>query len=271
MGKGRQIAVAALVGTSGLIAVLAPAAGAAVGSAGGESVGSPGQQCHTIKDYKRVRRWAWVPATRRVHGHGVVIRRHGRVVRVHRRVWRTRTVLHLVCTPVPAPTLAPPAPLNPLAPTLLPALQAANPPPQRSIDVVVPVITGTPQVGQTLTSSSGTWSGSPTSFGYQWLRCDPAGAKCAPITLATSSRYSIVSADVAHTLRAEVTAWNAVGPSAPALSAATAPVAALAQPPASLVAPAITGTAREGALLSHTDGKWSNAPTSEADKWLRCK
>ncbi len=44
-----------------------------------------------------------------------------------------------------------------------------------------PTISGTPRVGQTLSASTGTWTGNPTSFGYQWQRCDPAGANCADI------------------------------------------------------------------------------------------
>lgn len=44
-----------------------------------------------------------------------------------------------------------------------------------------PMISCTPTVGQTLSASTGTWTGNPTSFGYQWQRCDPAGANCADI------------------------------------------------------------------------------------------
>ncbi len=46
------------------------------------------------------------------------------------------------------------------------------------VNSVLPAISGTAQVGQSLSSSTGTWSGSPTSYAYQWSRCNSAGASC---------------------------------------------------------------------------------------------
>ena len=65
---------------------------------------------------------------------------------------------------------------------------------------MLPTISGTPQVGQTLTATKGTWTNSPTSFTYQWNR---AGT---PIGGATAATYVPVSADVGNTLTISVTA-----------------------------------------------------------------
>ena len=40
-------------------------------------------------------------------------------------------------------------------------------------NTVLPVITGTPSSGQTLSGSDGTWLNSPSSFTYQWYSVDP--------------------------------------------------------------------------------------------------
>jgi subtilase family protein/fervidolysin-like protein len=90
---------------------------------------------------------------------------------------------------------------------------------------VLPAITGTAQVGQVLTSSSGSWSGSPTVFAYQWSRCDASGAACAEVAGATSPSYSATAVDAGTTLRVAVTASNSAG-SSTAVSTATAAVTA---------------------------------------------
>jgi hypothetical protein len=87
-----------------------------------------------------------------------------------------------------------------------------------------PTIAGTAAVGQTLKASTGSWTESPTSYAYQWQRCDSGGAGCAPISLATAPSYEVGSADVGKTLRVAVTASNSAGPSTPASSEHTAVV-----------------------------------------------
>jgi thermitase len=88
-----------------------------------------------------------------------------------------------------------------------------------------PAISGTPQAGQTLAGTTGSWSGSPTSYAYQWQDCDSGGANCTDINAAVASSYIAQGADVGHTLRLVVTAVNSAG-STTATSAATAVVIA---------------------------------------------
>lgn len=89
----------------------------------------------------------------------------------------------------------------------------------------MPTLSGTPQIGQSLSVSNGSWSGPGTiTFSYQWLRCDQNGGNCGAITGATSKTYALTSADVGHTLRARVTAKNDNGSTA----ATTVPSAVIA-------------------------------------------
>lgn len=90
-----------------------------------------------------------------------------------------------------------------------------------------PTISGTPQVGQTLTASPGTWNSSTTpTYAYQWQRCDSAGNNCASISGASSQTYVVQNADVNSTLRVVVTATNSSGSS----SATSAQTAVVSQP-----------------------------------------
>src|SRR5579875_3413990 len=76
-----------------------------------------------------------------------------------------------------------------------------------------PQINGAADVGATLTASTGSWTGSPTSYTYQWRDCD-SGTGCVNIAGATASSYTVQSTDQGHTLGVTVTATNAYGSSA---------------------------------------------------------
>jgi len=69
-----------------------------------------------------------------------------------------------------------------------------------------PTITGEARVGQELTASEGTWTGSPTSFAFQWQRCDVDSFICADVTGATGRTYGVRLADLGFRLRVAVTA-----------------------------------------------------------------
>jgi hypothetical protein len=119
----------------------------------------------------------------------------------------------------------------PSAPTAVIAPAPAAPPPAPTPTAIAPANTSPPTIagtgvsGQTLTSSTGTWSGSPTSYAFQWQRCDGGGSNCVALIGASGSTYALTSVDVGTTLRTSVTATNATG-SATATSPATAGITA---------------------------------------------
>ena len=133
-----------------------------------------------------------------------------------------------------------------------------------------PEIKGTPEEGQTLTSTNGGWSGTPPfTYTRQWSRCDGAGQNCVNIPGATLATYTLTAADVGATLVVAVTASNSAG-SDTAVSAPTGVVTA-AVPPANTAAPVISGRAEEASTLSSTTGGWTGSlPLAYAYQWLRC-
>ncbi|MBM6577091.1 hypothetical protein KCP91_11980 [Microvirga sp. SRT01] len=125
-----------------------------------------------------------------------------------------------------------------------------------------PVVSGSSVVGQSLTTNTGIWTASPTSYAYQWLRDGAA------ISGATSSTYLLVSADDGKAVACRVTATNAVGSSSPATSNSIAVSAALAAP-TNTSAPVVSGSGTVGQTLSSSAGGWTGSPTSYAYQWTR--
>jgi hypothetical protein len=109
-----------------------------------------------------------------------------------------------------------------------------------------PTVSGTVQVGSTLTAGNGSWNGSPTGFSYAWSRCDQNGGSCAAISGATGQTYELKQVDVGATLRVIVTATNGAG-STQATSVPTAVVPAPV-PPVTNGCPTGTGTIQVAAI-----------------------
>jgi hypothetical protein len=74
-----------------------------------------------------------------------------------------------------------------------------------------PHVSGRARVGKRLSATHGSWSGPPTSYRYQWLRCNAHGSACRSIRHATKARYRLTKLDAKHRLRVRVTAVNAAG------------------------------------------------------------
>ena len=142
--------------------------------------------------------------------------------------------------------------------------QAASAPPPTAapVNISLPSITGTPQVGQNLNASVGTWSNSPTGFTEQWL------ANGTAISGATSPTFVPTTAQVGENISVTVIASNAIGSSAGATSATVGPVtAATVAAPTNTVAPTISGSPIVGDTLTATTGTWTGSPTF-AEQWL---
>ena len=59
-----------------------------------------------------------------------------------------------------------------------------------------PTISGTAQVGQTLTADLGTWLGDPTSYTIRWQRCYSDEQVCTNVAGPTATQYTVQAADV---------------------------------------------------------------------------
>ncbi|WGX95186.1 hypothetical protein [Nocardioides sp. L-11A] len=133
----------------------------------------------------------------------------------------------------------------------------------RPTTTAVPTIQGSLVVGATLTAQPGTWSPTPTSFGYSW-RWDGDSA-----VRGTAQTYQLTGADLGKRIQLyvtpvlaghEPTSLTRVTPGTVAAAAAPVPTT----PPAVGATPAVFGTAT---VLD--PGSWSPTPDSVSIQWLR--
>jgi hypothetical protein len=88
-----------------------------------------------------------------------------------------------------------------------------------------PTVSGEARGAETLSGTTGNWTGTPSSFRFQWRRCANAdGTSCVDIAGANGSNYLLGPGDVGSTVRLRVVATNGQGSSLPADSAPTAVV-----------------------------------------------
>ena len=137
-----------------------------------------------------------------------------------------------------------------LASRIVPTSALAEPTPNNPA-TGAPTISGTAQVGETLTvdtSGIGDSDGlENVAFSYQWIRNN--GSTDADIQDATSSAYNLVDADEGKTVKVRVSFTDDQGNGETVTSEASAEVAARPNSPAT-GAPTITGTAHVGEMLT---------------------
>ena len=121
----------------------------------------------------------------------------------------------------------------------------------------VPVISGSTRTGETLTTTNGSWSGSPSSYTYQWKRAATSGGSYTNIGSATSSTYVLTDDDIDKYIKVSVIATNGIGSSAGELSAATSVVSDL---PDSVV-PTATSPVATATGFKFTISNYSNSYT----------
>lgn len=129
------------------------------------------------------------------------------------------------------------------------------------VNTVAPVISGTVERGETLSSTTGTWSGTgPITYAYQWKR---DGVN---IAAATSSTYVLVAADDNAYITCLVSATDDNG-TRNKISNTLGPVLGA---PLNLTAPVLSGTETVGETLSVTTGTWQGVtPISYTYQWRR--
>jgi protocatechuate 3,4-dioxygenase beta subunit len=125
----------------------------------------------------------------------------------------------------------------------------------------VPTITGTPQVGKTLTAAAGSWLPATVSLSYQWKRDGVV------IAGATNASYVLTAADLGKTITVDVTGSKTGYASTVKTSDATTVV--LSGVFTTMPVPTITGVAQVGKTLTAVAGVWAPVADSVSYVWKR--
>jgi hypothetical protein len=141
------------------------------------------------------------------------------------------------------------------------------------VNTVAPVLSGTNITGQTLSVTTGTWTGEPApTFGYQWRTCttsDCVGGTINDISGATSATFQLTNAQIGFYVQAVVTGTNVKDTASAASNVSTTTISGIA--PVNTVAPVLSGTATTGETLSVTNGTWTGEPAPTFGyQWRTC-
>jgi alpha-tubulin suppressor-like RCC1 family protein len=149
--------------------------------------------------------------------------------------------------------------------------------PVQAVNTVQPSISGTAQVGQTLTANDGTWTGTPTpTFTYQWYTCtakitsatQTVPGTCSEIST-TENTLELTSAHAGKYMTVEVTGTSTGTDPVSWLAISTATTVKMRA--VNTVRPSISGTARVGKRLTVNKGTWTGTPTPKfTRKWYAC-
>lgn len=123
-----------------------------------------------------------------------------------------------------------------------------------------PKITGTAQVGSTLTVNPGTWD-EGTTLTYQWMRGNGSY-----ISGAKGTTYTVGATDVGTQITVAVSATK---PGYSPARKTSAPTAVVAKGTLSGATPTITGTTKVGYTLTARAGTWAPAPVALSYQWAR--
>ena len=129
--------------------------------------------------------------------------------------------------------------------------------PAAPTNTAAPVISGTTRTGSALSITSDAWTGSPTSFTYQWKRAATSGGSYTNIGSATSSTYVLTDDDINKYIKVSVIATNGIGSSTAELSAASSVVTDL---PDSIV-PTVTTSVSTATGFTFTISNYSSSYT----------
>jgi hypothetical protein len=133
----------------------------------------------------------------------------------------TTTTTTTTTTPTTTTTTTTPTTTTTKTPTTTTTTTTKAPPATKPVNGTHPGLSGTAKQGNQLTTSNGSWTGSPNKFAYAWKRC--TAGNCSTVKNATHQTYNLGSGDVSFRLESVVTASNTAG-SASATSAASAVV-----------------------------------------------